>query len=76
MGELHGGQVVHDGDVDEAVGVLHDAEDGLKVWSPASGAQRGRRTLTQKEGRNEELRVDHVILSLYRGATSHRQVDV
>lgn len=55
MGELHGGQVVHDSDVDEAVGVLHDAEDGLKVGSPASGAQGRRRTLTQTQGRNEDL---------------------
>lgn len=34
--ELHRGQVVHDGDVNEAPGILHDAEDGLEVLSPAS----------------------------------------
>lgn len=47
MGELHGGQVVHDSDVDEAVGVVHDAEDGLEVLSPASCTEGWRGTLTE-----------------------------
>lgn len=35
MWKLHGGQVVHDSDVDKALSILHHTEDGLKVWSPA-----------------------------------------
>lgn len=48
MWELHGGQVVHDSDVDEALGVLHDTEDGLKVWGPASCTEGWRGTLTER----------------------------
>lgn len=39
MGKLHGGQVVHDCDVDEAMGIVHHTEDGLKVGSPARRTQ-------------------------------------
>lgn len=47
MCELHGGQVVHDSDVDETLGIVHDAEDGLEVLSPASCTEGWRRTLTE-----------------------------
>lgn len=52
MWKLHSGQVVHDSDVDEALGVLHDAEDGLKVWSPA-GCTEGRRGALRDGGIKE-----------------------
>lgn len=46
MWELHGGKVAHDSNVDEALGILHDAEDGLEVLSPACCTERWRGTLT------------------------------
>lgn len=49
--ELHGGEVVHDGDVNEAPGVLHDAEDGLEVLSPASCTERWRGALSERGSR-------------------------
>lgn len=52
MGKLHGGQVVHDSDVDEALGILHHAEDGLKVWSPAGCTEGRRGTLPEKNDRD------------------------
>lgn len=45
--ELHGGQVVHDCDVDEALGILHDTEDGLEILSPASCTEGWWGTLTE-----------------------------
>lgn len=49
MCELHGGQVVHDSYVDEALGILHDTEDGLEVLSPASWTEGWRGTLTESK---------------------------
>lgn len=51
VGELHRGQIVHDSDVNEALGVLHDAEDGLEVLSPASCTQGWRGTLSEMGNR-------------------------
>lgn len=53
MWELHGGQVVHDSDVDEALGILHDTEDGLEVLSPAGCTEGWRGTLTEREETTE-----------------------
>lgn len=39
MGELHGGQVVHDGNVDKALRIFNDADDGVQVLGPAFGAE-------------------------------------
>uniref|UniRef100_A0A8C9P1D0 non-specific serine/threonine protein kinase n=1 Tax=Spermophilus dauricus TaxID=99837 RepID=A0A8C9P1D0_SPEDA len=39
VGELHGGQVVHDRDVDETPGVVHHVEQGLQVWGAATWTQ-------------------------------------
>lgn len=76
VGELHGGQVVHHRDVDEAVGVLHHAEDGLEVRSPASCTQGRRRTLTKGGRGKKKLETrpsDPVPGSRPR---AHRQVDL
>lgn len=40
MGELHGGQVVHDCNVDEAAGVVYHVEQSLQVWGTATRTQR------------------------------------
>lgn len=40
MGELHGGQVVHDCNVDEAAGVVYHVEQSLQVWGAATWTQR------------------------------------
>ena len=46
--ELHGGQVVHDSDVDKLMGVLDHAEDGFQVLGPAVSTQAlGERSETQ-----------------------------
>lgn len=39
MGELHGGQVVHNRNVDEASGIVHHVEQSLQVWGAATWAQ-------------------------------------
>lgn len=54
--ELRGGQVVHDGDVDELLCVLHHTEDGLKVRSPARCTERRRGTLTGEGRENGNVR--------------------
>lgn len=48
MRELHGGKVAHDSNVDEALGILHDAEDGLEVRGPACCTEGWRGALTVK----------------------------
>lgn len=40
VGELHGGQVVHDCDVDEAPSIVHHVEQSIQVWGAATRTQR------------------------------------
>lgn len=62
MCELHGGKVVHDSNVDEALGILHDTEDGLEVLSPASWTEGWRGTLTESKKWQQKWKKDLEIM--------------
>lgn len=40
FGKIHGGGVIHDGNVDEALGLRDDGEDSLQVQSPGGRTER------------------------------------
>lgn len=48
VGELHGGQVVHDRDIDETPGIVHHVEQGLQIRGAATGTQWWGCTLREK----------------------------
>lgn len=57
VGELHGGQVVHDGHVHKLVGVGDHRQDGLEVGGSALATQRGRGALWGGGGNRKLLHV-------------------